>query len=88
MPFLNLVTNFVFTKLTQRPIINLQVGDVGPILDMMAVLLEGIPTNLIVARTTVSSIYRTALIVSSIPNVSNHKKASFSCDLMLTEARS
>lgn len=55
---------------------------------MMAVLLEGIPTNIIIARTTVSSIYRTALIVSSIPNVANHKKASFSCDLVLSEARS
>lgn len=88
MPFLNLVINFVFPKLTQRPIINLQVGDVGPILDMMAVVLESIPANLIVARTTVSSVYRTALIVSSIPNVSNHKKASFSCDLVLSEVGS
>ncbi|XP_039054751.1 protein SEMI-ROLLED LEAF 2-like isoform X2 [Hibiscus syriacus] len=51
-----------------------KVGDVGPILDMMAVVLENISTNSIVARTTISSVQRTAEIISSIPNISYHKK--------------
>ncbi|OVA06282.1 hypothetical protein BVC80_8399g4 [Macleaya cordata] len=54
-----------------------KVGDVGPILDMMAVVLENIPTtNIIVARTTISAVYRTAQIISSVPNISYNKKAS------------
>ncbi|KAE8718344.1 putative serine/threonine-protein kinase GCN2-like [Hibiscus syriacus] len=53
-----------------------KVGDVGPILDMMAVVLENISTNSIVARTTISAVQRTAEIISSIPNISYHKKAS------------
>ncbi|XP_039045638.1 protein SEMI-ROLLED LEAF 2-like isoform X2 [Hibiscus syriacus] len=51
-----------------------KVGDVGPILDMMAVVLENISTNSIVARTTISAVQRTAEIISSIPNISYHKK--------------
>ncbi|XVF29341.1 hypothetical protein REPUB_Repub15cG0112500 [Reevesia pubescens] len=52
-----------------------KVGDAGPILDMMAVILENISTNSIVARTTISAVHRTADIISSIPNISYHKKA-------------
>ncbi|XAR48715.1 hypothetical protein NMG60_11031619 [Bertholletia excelsa] len=52
-----------------------KVGDAGPILDMMAVALENIPSNAVIARTTVFAVYRTAEIISSIPNSSNHKKA-------------
>ncbi|KAJ4956302.1 hypothetical protein NE237_013085 [Protea cynaroides] len=52
-----------------------KIGDLGPILDMMAVVLENIPTTTIMARTTIASVYRTAQIVSSIPNISYHKKA-------------
>ncbi|KAH7685032.1 putative transmembrane protein cmp44E protein [Dioscorea alata] len=52
-----------------------KVGDVGPILDMMAVVLENIPTSAIVARTTISAVYRIAQIAASIPNLSYHKKA-------------
>ncbi|KAK6255369.1 hypothetical protein QQP08_012864 [Theobroma cacao] len=52
-----------------------KVGDVGPILDMMAVVLENISINSIVARTTISAVHRTAQIISSIPNISYHKKA-------------
>nr|XP_011457274.1 PREDICTED: uncharacterized protein LOC101313176 isoform X3 [Fragaria vesca subsp. vesca] len=52
-----------------------KVGDVGPILDMMAVVLENIPTSTIVARATVSAVYLTAKMVSSVPNISYHKKA-------------
>ncbi|PIA29757.1 hypothetical protein AQUCO_05800089v1 [Aquilegia coerulea] len=52
-----------------------KVGDVGPILDMMAVVLENVPTATILARTTISAVYRTAQIISSIPNISYDKKA-------------
>ncbi|XP_065865694.1 protein SEMI-ROLLED LEAF 2 isoform X2 [Euphorbia lathyris] len=52
-----------------------KVGDVGLVLDKMAVFLENIPTSTIAARTTISAVHRTAKIVSSIPNVSYHKKA-------------
>ncbi|KAL2530073.1 ARM repeat superfamily protein [Forsythia ovata] len=47
-----------------------KVADVGPILDLMAVVLENIPTGIIGARATVSAVYRTAQIISSVPNVS------------------
>ncbi|KAJ0972332.1 hypothetical protein J5N97_020291 [Dioscorea zingiberensis] len=52
-----------------------KVGDVGPILDMMAVVLENIPTSAIIARATISSVYHMARIAASIPNLSYHKKA-------------
>ncbi|XP_043704999.1 protein SEMI-ROLLED LEAF 2 isoform X2 [Telopea speciosissima] len=52
-----------------------KVGDLGPILDVMAVVLENISTMTIMARTTVAAVYRTVQIVSSIPNISHHKKA-------------
>lgn len=51
-----------------------KVGDVGPILDLMAGVLENAPNNNIIARTTIFSVYRTAQIISSLPNVSYHKK--------------
>ncbi|KAK1356322.1 protein SEMI-ROLLED LEAF 2 [Heracleum sosnowskyi] len=57
------------SKLSQK------VGDVGPVLDMMAVVLENIPVTGVLARTTVYVVYRTAQIISSIPNVSYYKKA-------------
>ncbi|XP_019436549.1 PREDICTED: uncharacterized protein LOC109342934 isoform X1 [Lupinus angustifolius] len=52
-----------------------KVGDVGPILDLMAVVLENVSTNTIIARTTISAVYQTAKLITSIPNVSYHKKA-------------
>ncbi|XP_018492105.1 protein SEMI-ROLLED LEAF 2 [Raphanus sativus] len=51
-----------------------KVGDVGPILDMVAVILEMVSNNVLVARTTASAILRAAHIVSVVPNVSYHKK--------------
>ncbi|KAL0865430.1 hypothetical protein Bca101_044548 [Brassica carinata] len=51
-----------------------KVGDAGPILDMLAVVLETISTNVLVARTTASATLRAAHIVSVVPNVSYHKK--------------
>ncbi|XP_030536473.1 protein SEMI-ROLLED LEAF 2 isoform X3 [Rhodamnia argentea] len=53
-----------------------KVGDIGPILDMMAVVLESLPPTALVARSTIYAVYRTARIISSIPSVSNDKKAS------------
>ncbi|XP_009393518.2 protein SEMI-ROLLED LEAF 2 [Musa acuminata AAA Group] len=52
-----------------------KVGDVGPIIGIMAVLLENIPAAATVARATISSVYRTAQLVSSIRNLSYQKKA-------------
>lgn len=52
-----------------------KVGDVGPILDTIAVFLENISATTVVARTTISAVHQTARIISSIPNISYHKKA-------------
>ncbi|XP_058073685.1 protein SEMI-ROLLED LEAF 2-like [Magnolia sinica] len=52
-----------------------KVGDAGPILDIMAVVLENISTSTIVAKTTISAVYRTAQIIAAIPNLSYHNKA-------------
>ncbi|EOA36798.1 hypothetical protein CARUB_v10008206mg [Capsella rubella] len=51
-----------------------KVGDAGPILDMLAVVLETLSTNVVLSRTTASAILRAAHIVSVVPNVSYHKK--------------
>ncbi|XP_010457707.1 PREDICTED: uncharacterized protein LOC104763859 [Camelina sativa] len=51
-----------------------KVGDAGPILDMLAVVLETISTNVVLSRTTASAVLRAANIVSVVPNVSYHKK--------------
>ena len=51
-----------------------KVGDAGPILDMLAVVLETISTNVLVARTTASATLRAAQIISVVPNVSYNKK--------------
>ncbi|KAK7832437.1 protein efr3 like protein [Quercus suber] len=47
---------------------SIKVGDVGPILDLMAVVLENIPTTAVVARTTLFAVFQTAKIISPIPN--------------------
>lgn len=44
----------------------------------MAVVLENISNSTIVARTTISAIYQTSKLISSIPNLSYDKKASTS----------
>ncbi|KHN33312.1 Protein EFR3 like B [Glycine soja] len=53
-----------------------KVGDIGPILDLMAVALENIPITTIIARSTITAVYQTAKLITSIPNVSYHNKAS------------
>ncbi|GMI79645.1 EFR3 OF PLANT 2 [Hibiscus trionum] len=52
-----------------------KVGDAGPILDAMAVMLENIPNITVLARTTICVVYRTAQIIASIPNPSYLNKA-------------
>ncbi|GAB4850744.1 hypothetical protein Ancab_030044 [Ancistrocladus abbreviatus] len=51
-----------------------KVEDKGPILDLMAVVLENLPRSPTISRATVYSVYRMAQIVSSLPNISYHKK--------------
>ncbi|XP_022770094.1 uncharacterized protein LOC111313685 isoform X2 [Durio zibethinus] len=52
-----------------------KVGDAGPVLDMMAVMLENMPNITVMARTLISAVYRTAQIMASIPNLSYQNKA-------------
>ncbi|KAG9456465.1 hypothetical protein H6P81_000973 [Aristolochia fimbriata] len=52
-----------------------KVGDAGPVLDVMAVMLENISNSTIMARTTISTVYRAAQIIAAVPNISYHNKA-------------
>jgi hypothetical protein len=52
----------------------LQVGDAGPILDTLAVVLENISSTTPVAQSTISAAYRTAQIIASLPNLSYKSK--------------
>ncbi|KAE8098791.1 hypothetical protein FH972_016828 [Carpinus fangiana] len=52
-----------------------KVGEAGPILGVMAVMLENISTITVIARTTISAVYRTAQIVACLPNLSYQNKA-------------
>ncbi|KAK2653214.1 hypothetical protein Ddye_013070 [Dipteronia dyeriana] len=52
-----------------------KVGDAGPILDVMAVMLENISSITVIARTTISAVYRLAQIVASMPNSAYQNKA-------------
>ncbi|KAL6911589.1 hypothetical protein ACP4OV_000394 [Aristida adscensionis] len=52
-----------------------KVGDAGPILDTLAVVLENISSATLVARSTISAAYRTAQIVASLPNLKHQSKA-------------
>ncbi|KAJ3678140.1 hypothetical protein LUZ60_001943 [Juncus effusus] len=51
-----------------------KVGDVGPIIDILAVILENISLSANIARSTISSVYRTARILASLPNLSYNLK--------------
>ncbi|XP_012575047.1 protein SEMI-ROLLED LEAF 2-like isoform X2 [Cicer arietinum] len=55
--------------------LSIKVGEAGPILDAMAVMLENISTITVISRTTVSAVYRTAQIVASLPNLTYKSKA-------------
>ncbi|GKV25742.1 hypothetical protein SLEP1_g35137 [Rubroshorea leprosula] len=52
-----------------------KVGDAGPILDVMAGMLENMSTITVIARTTISVVYRTSQIAAAIPNPSYRNKA-------------
>ncbi|KAM7512344.1 hypothetical protein LguiB_011219 [Lonicera macranthoides] len=52
-----------------------KVGDPGPILDIMAGMLESISNITVMARNTIAAVYRTAQIVASVPNLSYENKA-------------
>ncbi|XP_057999826.1 protein SEMI-ROLLED LEAF 2 isoform X3 [Hevea brasiliensis] len=52
-----------------------KVGDAGPILDVMAVMLENISTIAVMSRAIISAVYRTAQIVAPMPNLLYQNKA-------------
>lgn len=52
-----------------------KVGDAGPLLDVMASTLENISNITLIARTTISAVYRIAQIIASLPNLSYQNKA-------------
>ncbi|XP_030495163.2 protein SEMI-ROLLED LEAF 2 isoform X1 [Cannabis sativa] len=52
-----------------------KVGEAGHILEIMAVMLENISTITIIARTTISAVYRAAQIVASLPSLTYQNKA-------------
>ncbi|CAN4089922.1 unnamed protein product [Withania somnifera] len=52
-----------------------KVGDAGPILDVMAVMLENITSIQVIARTTIAALYRASQIIASMPNLSYQNKA-------------
>ncbi|KAF8686943.1 hypothetical protein HU200_043221 [Digitaria exilis] len=51
-----------------------KVSDAGPVLDMMAVMLENIASTAVVARSTAAAVYRTAQIIASVPNLQYQNK--------------
>ncbi|KAG6537290.1 hypothetical protein ZIOFF_002377 [Zingiber officinale] len=51
-----------------------KIDDAGPVLDMMAVMLENLSLNLAIARSTIVVVYRTAQIIASVPNLSYRNK--------------
>ncbi|XP_019150941.1 PREDICTED: uncharacterized protein LOC109147732 isoform X2 [Ipomoea nil] len=54
---------------------SLKVGDAGQIHDAMAVMLESISNIPVMARNTITTVYRTAQIAASLPNLSYQNKA-------------
>ncbi|KAM0981155.1 protein SEMI-ROLLED LEAF 2-like isoform X2 [Malus sylvestris] len=69
--------NRSFREVVDKCLVQLcyKVGEPGPILDAMAVMLENISTITVIARNTISAVYRTAQIVASLPNLSYQNKA-------------
>ncbi|CAI9764970.1 unnamed protein product [Fraxinus pennsylvanica] len=52
-----------------------KVGDAGPILDVMSVMLESISNITVMARNTITAVYRVAQIVAFLPNILYQNKA-------------
>ncbi|OEL23813.1 hypothetical protein BAE44_0015167 [Dichanthelium oligosanthes] len=63
-----------------------KVGDAGPILDTLAVVLENISSSTIVARSIISAAYRTAQIVASLPNLTHQSKDAVTLMLSVRQA--
>ncbi|KAK9682989.1 hypothetical protein RND81_10G111100 [Saponaria officinalis] len=65
-----------FQELVDECLVQLakKVGDAGPILDIMAVMLENISSITVIARTTIAAVFRTAQIVASLPNITYRNK--------------
>ncbi|XP_074569119.1 uncharacterized protein LOC141825632 [Curcuma longa] len=68
-PVLHFVMEECIGELTNK------VGYVGPIIGMIAVLFENVPTTATVARAIVAPVYQTSQLVASIPNLLYQKKA-------------
>ncbi|KAM1139537.1 hypothetical protein FF1_039678 [Malus domestica] len=51
-----------------------KVGDAGPVLDMIAVMLENMSNITVMARTLISTVYRTGQVVATIPNLTYQNK--------------
>ncbi|CAN6485446.1 unnamed protein product [Victoria cruziana] len=49
-----------------------KVGDAGPVFDILAVMLENISNNSVLARTTISAVNRTAQLVAPVSSISSH----------------
>ncbi|CAN6806375.1 unnamed protein product [Brassica oleracea] len=69
--------NLKFETAVEQCLVKLsqKVGDAGPILDIMAVMLESMSNITVMARTIVSAVFRTAQIIAAIPNLSYENKA-------------
>ncbi|KZV47262.1 hypothetical protein F511_07685 [Dorcoceras hygrometricum] len=52
-----------------------KVGDAGPILDLMSMMLESISSITVMARNTIGAVYRTAQIAAFLPNILYQNKA-------------
>ncbi|KAJ4910862.1 Uncharacterized protein Rs2_05483 [Raphanus sativus] len=69
--------NLKFETAVEQCLVQLsqKVGDAGPILDIMAVMLESMSNITVMARTLISAVFRTAQIIAAIPNLSYENKA-------------
>ncbi|KAI3788224.1 hypothetical protein L2E82_00981 [Cichorium intybus] len=69
--------NNKFHELVDKCLVELtsKVGDSSPIFDIMAGMMENIPSITVIGRTTVAAVYRTAQIVASLPNLAYNNKA-------------
>ncbi|KAK1412920.1 hypothetical protein QVD17_34524 [Tagetes erecta] len=70
-------TNRKFQELVDECLVELssKVGDASPIFDIMAAMLENLPTVKAVSQTTVAAVYRTAQVIASLPHMAYNNKA-------------
>lgn len=72
----------------------IQIDDIGPVLNTMAMLLENLSSRSSISRSTISSIYSTARIIAAVPNSSYQNKAmqmethfDYFCYLLTNQSR-